>query len=103
MEKISQPRREHVVSLIWFLFRSGLTAVGKEGDKVVRPVLSRLVCVEDLIFLLYCGLLFILPVQVFEFLSTFLVRFLLYALHHTDIFVDTVLPDLRHFRFLNTV
>lgn len=44
MEKVSEPRRECVVSLFWFLFQPELTAAGKEGNKVMRPFLSKPIC-----------------------------------------------------------
>lgn len=49
----------------------------------MRLLLSKLIYMEDLITLPYCGLLFILPVKVFYFFRTsLLVLFFLYALHH---------------------
>lgn len=48
----------------------------------MRLLLSKLIYMEDLIPLPYCGLLFILPVKVFYFFRTLLVLFFLYALHH---------------------
>lgn len=75
MEKVLEPRREHVVSLIWVLFQPELTAAGKERDRVIRQLLSKPIYIEDLIPLLYCSLLFLLPVKVFYVLRTFLVIF----------------------------
>lgn len=82
MGRVSEPRRECAVSLIWFLFQPELTAAGQENAKVMRLLLFKPTCVEDLIPLPYCGLLFLLPVKVFYFLRTFLAIFLLYAVHH---------------------
>lgn len=79
MEKVAELRRECVVSLIWFLFQPELTTAGKESDKVMRPLLSKPIRMEELIRLPYSGLLFLLPVKLFYFLRTFLVIFLLYA------------------------
>lgn len=67
MGRVSEPGRECAVSLIWFLFQPELTAAGQENDKVMRLLLSKPTCMEDLIALPYCGLLFLLPVKVWGF------------------------------------
>lgn len=72
MGRVSEPKRECAVSLLWFLFQPELTAAGQENDRVTRPLLSKPTCMEDLIPLCYCGLLFLLPVKVFYFFEDIL-------------------------------